>query len=454
MKVLVVDDEQGLRRTVSMILEDEGYEVATASGGEEGLTKALEDGVDVVLCDVRMPDLDGLEFLERYRSSGGQGLVITMTAYGSLEVALEAMKRGAYDYIAKPFSGDEVVLTLKKAEEREALGREVARLRRQVQVERRHTGIVAKSPAMIRALEMVGKVAPHPSTVLVTGESGTGKELVARLIHSESARADGPFVPVNCGAIPENLLESELFGHVRGAFTGALQNRVGLFEEAAGGTLFLDEVGELPSSLQVKLLRILQDHEVRRVGESTTRQVDVRVVAATARDLEQDVEDGQFRSDLFYRLNVLNIHLPPLRHRGEDIPPLVRHFISAYNPLLGKEVTGVSPAAMERLLAYPWPGNVRELENVIERAMVLTESAQVEEEQLPECVRHPESATVRAADSLPADELSVKKHSARLERQLIARALEVTEGNRTRASELLDLSYRALLYKIRDYGLE
>ncbi len=454
MKVLVIDDEQGLRRTVSMILEDEGFEVETASGGQEGLAKALENGVDIVLCDVRMPDLDGLAFLDEYRERGGGGLVITMTAYGSLDVALEAMKRGAYDYIAKPFSGDEVVLTLRKAQERETLWREVSRLRNQVAVEHRHPGIVAKSSAMQKAIDLAGKVAPHPSTVLVTGESGTGKELIARLIHAASPRGGGPFVPVNCGAIPENLLESELFGHVRGAFTGAERNRVGLFEEASGGTLFLDEIGELPAPLQVKLLRVLQDHEVRRVGESTGRMVDVRIVAATARDLERETDEGDFRSDLYYRLNVVNIHLPPLRHRPEDIPPLVRHFVERYNEVLETSISGVASSAMDRLLAYPWPGNARELENVVERAMVLAEGPEIDEEHLPPSVRDPDRAAVRVPETLPADELSVKKHTAQLERRLIARALELTDGNRTRASELLDLSYRALLYKVRDYGLD
>jgi two-component system response regulator AtoC len=452
MNVVVIDDEAGVRRTVSMILEDEGYQVSTASNGREGLAKALEQAADIVLCDVRMPEMDGLQFLDEYRKEGGDGLVVTMTAYGSVELALQAMKAGAYDYIAKPFSADSILLTLRKAEEREKLRHEVKRLRRQVKTETRNPDLVIKSPAMVQAVELAEKVAPHPSTVLVTGESGTGKELIARLIHSASTRNDQAFVPVNCGAIPENLLESELFGHVRGAFTGAERDRVGLFEEANGGTLFLDEIGELPTLLQVKLLRTLQDREIRRVGESVTRKVDVRIIAATARDLEKEVEQGTFRSDLFYRLNVVNIHLPPLRHRGEEVPLLVRHFLKAYNESLGTAVQGLDAAAMSLMVAYPWPGNVRELENVIERAMVLTDGDSVAPEQLPQPVRDGESR-VNGADSMPEDELSVKKRTAALERQLIARALEITGGNRTRASDLLDLSYRALLYKIRDYGL-
>jgi two-component system response regulator AtoC len=454
MNVLVIDDEAGVRRTVSMILEDEGYEVSTASSGRDGLSQALEDEADIVLCDVRMPEMDGLQFLDEYREGGGEGLVVTMTAYGSTELALEAMKRGAYDYIAKPFSADSVLLTLRKAEERERLRREVKRLQRQVRTDQRHPDMVVKSPAMITAVELAEKVAPHPSTVLVTGESGTGKEVIARLIHSASTRAEGPFVPVNCGAIPENLLESELFGHVRGAFTGAESNRVGLFEEANGGTLFLDEIGELPTSLQVKLLRALQDREIRRVGESTSRKIDVRIIAATARDLAREVESGGFRSDLYYRLNVVNIHLPPLRHRSEEIPALARHFLEGYNEALGTEVEGFESSAMNCLLAYAWPGNVRELENVIERAMVLADGPKVGPDQLPTNVREKESRPLGLGDSLPEDELSVKKRTAELEKHLIGRALEITGGNRTRASGLLDLSYRALLYKIRDYGLE
>ena len=454
MKVLVIDDEAGVRRTVSLLLEEEGYDVSVAADGREGLAKALENGVDLILCDVRMPHVDGLEFVDRYREGGGRGLVIVMTAYGSMEVAIDAMKRGAYDYLPKPFDADQVLLTVKKAEEREKLWREVARLRHQVAAESKYPDIVGTSAAMTAAIELADKVAPHPSTVLITGESGTGKELFARLIHSASPRNRAPFVPVNCGAIPENLLESELFGHKKGSFTGADADRVGLFEEANGGTLFLDEIGELPQQLQVKLLRALQEGEIRRVGESSSREVDVRVVAATARDLESEVKEEKFRSDLFYRINVLNIHLPPLRHRTEDIPALVRHFLAHYNDVLGLQITGFAPEAMKAMLAYPWAGNVRELQNVVERAMVLTDGSEIRLEQLPPSVRDPRADTGPMLENLPADELSIKKHSAQLEKRLIKRALELTDGNRTRAAEHLELSYRALLYKIRDYGLE
>ncbi|UCC82056.1 MAG: sigma-54-dependent Fis family transcriptional regulator [Gemmatimonadota bacterium] len=453
MKVLVVDDEAGVRRTLSMILEDEGYQVITASDGKEGLDRALKEEPDLILCDIRMPRMDGLEFLEQYRKKNGQALVITITAYGSTELAVEAMKKGAYDYLPKPFTTAEVVLTLRKAEEREKLRREVTRLRKRVKADQRYPEIVAKSSGMREAVELATKVAQHPSTVLITGESGTGKELIARLIHGASPRASREFVPINCGAIPENLLESELFGHVKGAFTGAHVDRAGLFEEADGGSLFLDEIGELPSQLQVKLLRALQEGEIRRVGDSAARKVDVRLVAATARDLEQEVREGNFRSDLYYRINVVRIHLPPLRQRTEDIPPLTRHFIERFARQLAIDVTGFEPGAMKLLLGHPWYGNVRQLENVVERAMVLAEGSTVKPEDLPDFIRHPETAVEGPFESLPADELSIKKQTAELERRLIGRALQVTDGNRTKAAELLDLSYRALLYKIRDYGL-
>ncbi len=453
MKVLVIDDDSGLRRTVSLLLEDEGHVVETAADGDEGLQKAIDWEPDLVLTDIRMPGLDGIGLLERLQEAGSGAQVIVMTAYGSQDLAVEAIRKGAWDYIDKPFAPDALVLRVKIAEENTRQDREIRRLRREVSVEKRHGGIIASSAGMRNAVALAERVAPHPTTVLVTGESGTGKELIARLIHEVSGVA-GDFVPVNCGAIPENLLESELFGHVKGSFTGAHSDRTGLFEEAHKGTLFLDEIGELPQSLQVKLLRALQQGEIRRVGDSKPRQVDVRIVAATARDLEAEVQAGEFRSDLYYRINVVRIHIPPLRHRREEVPLLARHFIVAYNEALGMDVEGFDPEAMKRMQAYTWPGNVREVENVVERAMVLATGTTIELDDLPEIVRDPDSTVRISSDTLSSDELSVKKRSAELEKHLISRALEVTEGNRTRAAELLDLSYRALLYKIRDYGLD
>jgi len=452
MTVLIIDDEPGLRQTVSLILGDEGYEVHTASDGEEGLARAKELAPDIILCDVRMPRLNGIEFLQRYRAQGGRALVVVMTAYGSLDLAVEAMKKGAYDYISKPFSADQLVLLLKKAEERESLQREIRRLRTEVRVERRFGEIIVQSSAMRNALDVATKVARYPSSVLITGESGTGKEVVARLIHSESDRAAGPFVAVNCGAIPEPLLEAELFGHARGAFTGAERDRAGLFEAAHGGTLFLDEIGEMPATLQVRLLRALQEGEIRRLGENHAREVDVRIIAATNKDLEEEIRNKRFRRDLYYRVAVVPIHLIPLRQRREEIAPLVQHFIQLNNERLGLDVQGVEPDALRYLVEYSWPGNVRELENTIERAMVLTDGPKIKVDDLPPHITSP--VPVFDDPELPADELSIKKHSAALEKRLIAKALERTRGNRTRAAELLELSARALLYKIRDYNLE
>jgi two-component system response regulator AtoC len=399
-----------------------------------------------------MPKKDGLAFLKEYRSAGGEGLVLVMTAYGSLDLATQAMKLGAYDYLPKPFGAEEVLLTIRKAEEREQLRREVGRLRSEVRAERRFGEIVARTPAMVRALEVAEKVARHPSSVLISGASGTGKELVARLIHRESDRASEPFVPVNCGAIPDTLLESEFFGYVKGAFTGADRDRPGLFEAANGGTLFLDEVGELPLALQVKLLRALQEGEVRRLGGSRSTEVDVRVIAASNRDLESMVGQGTFREDLYYRLAVVPIHLPPLRRRVEEIPDLAYHFLQRHRERLGVKVETVAPAAMEVLLSYSWPGNIRELENLLERLAVLSEGTEIRLEDLPEDIRHPtpERSPVEFSD----DDLSVKRHGAELEKVLIQRAMERTGGNKTQAAELLELSPRALRYKIRDYGLE
>jgi two-component system response regulator AtoC len=446
-KILVVDDEPGLRQTVSRILGAEGHSVGTASEGEEALSKLSSDDVDLVLCDLRMPRMDGLEFIERYTTGGGHALVIAMSAYGDSDTAIAAMQKGAYDYVQKPFRAEEVVLAVRKAAEREKLRAKVEELENQLSTIRGADAIIGHSPSIRSALDMARKVARHPSTVLITGESGTGKELVARLVHKSSPRADKSFVAVNCGAIPEPLLESELFGHVKGAFTSADRDKIGLFEEANGGTLFLDEIGELPAALQVKLLRALQEGEVRRVGATTSQRIDARVVAATNRDLGVDVASGRFRGDLYYRVNVVTIRLPPLRERSQDVPELALHFLRLYNARLGLKVESISPAAMRTLMDYAWPGNVRELENVIERALVLSAGSTIEREHLSDIIA-PVTATQPATD-----DFSVKRQTEALERTLIRRALERTNGNRTRAAQLLDLSHRALLYKIRDYEL-
>jgi two-component system response regulator AtoC len=446
-RVLVIDDETGLRHTLSLILGDEGYEVVTAEEGEEGLRLALAEPPEIILCDVRMPRLDGLGFISRYREAGGSALVIMMSAYGTLETAVEAMRLGAYDYVSKPFNADEILLAVRKAQEREQLRREVRRLRARVGEQEGFEHVVARSAVFREVLELAARVAPYPTTVLITGESGTGKEAVARAIHRASPRSAGPFVAVNSGAIPENLLESELFGHEKGAFTGADRARLGLVAEADGGTLFLDEIGELPLSLQVKLLRVLQERTIRPVGSSAERPVDVRVLAATSRDLAEEVAEGRFREDLFYRINVIHLHLPPLRSRPEDVAVLAEHFLQLHSRRLGIE-TGPLPAELVPLLArYPWPGNVRELENVVERALILS-GGKLADDHLPLAVR---AEPVPLAATTDVDDLSVKRRLPALERELIARAR--TQGNRTRAAELLELSTRALTYKIQEYGL-
>lgn len=452
MKILIIDDDAGLRKSLSLILMDAEYDVLQAEDGEAGLATAFDQHPEIILCDVRMPKLGGLEFLDEYHAAGGEALVLVMTAYGGLELAVEAMKKGAYDYLPKPFGADEVLLTLRKAVEREQLRREVTRLRSEVRADRRFAEIVAGSPGMRAAMEIVTKVARHDSSVLVTGASGTGKELVARRLHRESPRADDAFIAVNCGGVPEQLLESEFFGYVKGAFTGADRDKEGLFEAASGGTLFLDEVGELPHSLQVKLLRALQEGEVRRLGSTETTQVDVRVISATNRDLEAAVEEGDFRQDLFYRLAVVPVHLPQLKNRQEEIPELVTHLLHRCSERLGVPIEGVEAAAMECLLSYSWPGNIRELENVLERALVLTEGSRVTLDDLPESVRRP-TPSDSPLGGIEGDDLSVKRHGARLEKHLIERALDRTGGNKTHAAELLELSPRALRYKIQEFGI-
>ena len=380
-----------------------------------------------------------------------------MTAYGSIDVAVDAIKRGASDFLAKPFGGEEVLLTLRKVEEREKLRREVGRLRGEVRTERRFGEIIARSPEMVRALEMVTKVAPHPTSILIQGATGTGKELLARLVHSESDRASGPFVPVNCGAIPEGLLESQFFGYVKGAFSGADNDREGLFEAAHGGTLFLDEIGELPEPLQVKLLRVLQQGEIRRVGATDTQYIDARIVAATNRALETDVDEDRFRGDLFYRVAVLTLDLPPLRERPEDLPLLIQHLMSLQQERLGVEVDGLERPAMDALLAYSWPGNVRELENVLERALVLAEGSKVALADLPGHLRDGRpgmDGPGAVSDASGEEDLSVKRRSAHLEKYLIRKALVRTGGHRGKAAEILELSDRALRYKIQEYGVD
>jgi len=453
-RLLIIDDEANMRHMLSTVLKQADYLVDAASDGEAGLKMIEQTQYEFILCDIKMPNMGGMEFLEAARDKLNGTTVIMMSAYGSIDTAVEAMKLGAYDYISKPFKTDEVYLTLKKAEERERLKKENRFLKERIQkIEGNLTfdKMVGKSRSMQAVFELAKKASRYRTTVLILGDSGTGKELIARGIHHSSRRAEGPLVPVNCGGIPESLLESELFGYRKGAFTGADQNRCGLFQEAEGGTIFLDEIGELPLALQVKLLRVLQDNEVRPLGESKSFKIDVRVVAATAKDLKEEVQRGAFRQDLYYRLNVLTISLPPLNQRSEDIPLLCSHFIHRLNGILGKNVARLAPEAMSRLVAYHWPGNVRELENVLERAMIIADGDQLLPEHFSLELRGPDGS---AMDHPISDGLSLKHAQKIMEKDLITRALQQTGGNRTQAARLLEISHPSLLSKMKAYAID
>ncbi len=450
-KILIVDDEESVRSMIVVLLQKEGYQVSSASDGPDALGFLGEQPFDLVLSDIRMPGMDGLELLDRIRSLYPEVTVIMMSAFGTVDLAVEALKRGAYDYISKPFKPDEILLALRKAQERERLRRENLRLKEEVGERFSLEGIVARSPSMVKIMETVRKVAGYRSHVLITGESGTGKEVLARAVHNLSPWKEDPFVAVNCGAIPATLMESEFFGHVRGAFTDAVADKAGLFEEASGGTLFLDEIGDLPLDMQVKFLRAIQEGEVRRVGDNTSVQVDVRIIAATAADLSAAVRQGRFREDLFYRLNVVPIQIPPLRQRKEDIHPLTDHLLDRISLRLGGGQRTLSPEGLKALLKYPWPGNVRELENLLERAAILAESVTLDSGDIIPLLS--EGIPVDTQE-LPEDELSIKKTSRILEKRLIERALVKTQYNRSQAARLLEISHRALLYKIKDYEIE
>lgn len=452
--LLIIDDEDNMRHMLTALLRKSGYRIDVAADGGEGLDKVKNESYDYILCDIKMPRKDGMDFLREARGYVESSTVIMMSAYGTIDMAVEAMKLGAYDFISKPFKPDEVYLSLKKAEERERLKKENIRLKERIQeisADFQFGNMIGNSRAMKNMFQLSEKAAQYDTTVLITGESGTGKELVARGIHFSGSRSSANMVPVNCGGIPESLLESELFGHVKGAFTGADRNKKGLFQEAHGGTIFLDEIGELPLSLQVKLLRVLQESEVRPVGGAKTSKVDVRVVAATAKDLESEIQAGRFREDLFYRLNVLRIHLPPLRERTEDIPLLCRFFIDRFVKQLKKKVEGVSPGAMTLLMDHKWPGNVRELENMIERAVVLADKHIILPENLPI-----EFGIKRASNRMDDffEGFSLKNARKIMETRLITRALESTGGNRTQSAKLLEISIPSLLSKIKAYDID
>jgi two-component system response regulator PilR (NtrC family) len=452
-RILVVDDEKSMRDLLSITLEKEGYDVLTAAGGEPAIEALHRESVDAVITDLRMPKVDGLQVLRVAKEISPDTAVIVITAVASTETAVEAMKLGAYDYITKPFKLDEVNLIVRNALERKRLRDENLYLRRQLETQHRFENIIGKSGVIAEVFDTIRKIADSPSTAMVTGESGTGKELVARAIHFNSFRRDKPFVPVNCGAIPEGLMESELFGHVRGAFTGAVGNKVGLFSSAEGGTLFLDEITEIPALLQVKLLRAIQVREIRRVGDTKDIKTDVRLIAASNRDLEEAVREGILREDLFYRLNVIPIQLPPLRERREDIPLLVAHFLQKFSKELGKDVRGVTPEAMAVLERYRWPGNIRELENVLERAIVLGAGDMLGVDSLPESVRR--ERPVKGLDSvdLPEDGLDLEATLDAIESRYLQRALDRTGGVQTKAAELLKMTFRQFRYKLQKHHM-
>lgn len=458
-RILVVDDEESMRDVLTRMLSAEGYGVGRAGTGREALRLLERERFDFVLCDIRMPDLGGLEFLREFMDRKIPGTVIMMSAFGSVETAVEAMKLGAYDFISKPFMSDEILLTLRNAREREHLRKENEALRRKVEKAFRPEEFLQASGPMQEVVRLVEKVRDYDTTVLVTGESGTGKELVARMLHYTGRRKEKSFVAINCGAIPETLLESELFGHRKGAFTEAKSDRAGLIEEANGGTLFLDEVGELPLALQTKLLRFLQEGELRRLGDTEMRRVNVRVVAATARDLEEDIREGRFREDLYYRLNVIRIHLPPLRERREEIPVLAAHFLERSCKRVGKKGIRFSPEALETLGAHDWRGNVRELENLTARCVLLGEQEEISREHLFSIWKAGSGGEGEGTPrfllqvQVPLEKPDLKTAVKELEKQLIRLALDRCGGSRPRAAELLGISHPALLYKAREYGI-
>jgi DNA-binding NtrC family response regulator len=444
-RILVVDDEPAQRELVCGFLTKHGFEVVEAGGGREAVSRFKQEPFDLVLTDQRMPDLSGLEVLEAVRAASPETAVVIITAYGTIETAVSAVKAGAADYLTKPLNLDDLLHRVHRVRERQRLVAENRELRAALAERHRVDGIIGDSGRMQEVLSLVRRVAPSDATVLIRGESGTGKELIANALHHASPRAAGPLVKVNCAALAESLLEAELFGHEKGAFTGAVTARKGRFELADGGSIFLDEIGDLPPHLQVKLLRVLQEREFERVGSSRPIKVDVRLLAATHRNLEALVREGRFREDLYYRINVVTIVLPPLRERREDLPPLIEHFLRAFAGKNGKTVRGLTREAREALLRYDYPGNIRELENLMERAVVLTRDDVIGVEDLPLTLEAavPDSGT--EAGLIPAVE--------GLERRMIHEALAKADGTQTRAAELLGISERVLRYKLKKYGL-
>ncbi len=448
-KILLVDDEQSMRDFLSIMLKKEGHDVVAAVSGEDALKAVQTEIFDLVISDVKMPRMDGINVLKTVKDISPESVVIMITAYATAETAVEAMKLGAYDYITKPFKVDEIRLIIQKALEKRHLRKENVLLKREMESKAGFENFVGKSASMQRVFSVIRQVADTRSTVLVTGDSGTGKELVARAIHYNSSRKDGPFVTVNCGALPETLLESELFGHMKGAFTGAVANKQGLFEAANGGTIFLDEISATTPALQTKLLRVLQEREFMRVGGTTDIKVDARVIAASNCDLLAEVSKGTFREDLYYRLNVLPIHLPPLRDRKEDIPLMVDFFLNKYSNR--REPKNIAPDALKLLVTYRWPGNVRELENTIERLVILATGDTIQLEHVPDALKNFRPPSELIPGEIPDKGLDLEAVLENAEKTLIQKALEKTGGVKTEAAKLLGLSFRSLRHRLQKY---
>ncbi|MBX3035085.1 MAG: sigma-54-dependent Fis family transcriptional regulator [Bdellovibrionaceae bacterium] len=454
-RILVVDDEASIREFMEIFLKKEGYEVTVAEDGAKGKDLLAKKNFDMVISDLQMPNMTGMELLKHSRESYPETVFVMMTAFGTLENAVEAMKVGAYDYLTKPCKIDEVRLVIQNALRTRNLEVENRALKKELVKEYSFQNVVGNSPAMHAVFDLIKRVSMTPTNVLITGESGTGKEVVAKAIHFNGPLKDRPFITVNCGAIPENLMESEMFGHKKGSFTGAIADKAGLFEVADGGTLFLDEVGELPASIQVKLLRAIQERIIRRVGATEDAKVDVRIIAATNRNLEEMVEKGTFRQDLYYRLNVINIRTPGLRDRREDIPLLANHFLKKYNDKLGKNIGGISVEAMEILKKYDYPGNVRELENLIERTVALEGGATILPESLPPIVNTSSGRKMASSHEIEIgdDGIDLDKVLGQIEKELMIKAIHAAGGIKKRASKLLHISFRSMRYRIEKYNL-
>ncbi|HMK34994.1 MAG TPA: sigma-54 dependent transcriptional regulator [Desulfomonilaceae bacterium] len=453
-RLLVVDDEPSMREFLEIMLSQDGYEVSTANTGEQGFKIYCEQTPDLVLTDVKMPGMSGLDLIREIHSVDPMVPIIAVTAYASADDAIRAVREGAYDYLSKPFQVEDLRIIIRNALETRRLRQENQYLKRSIEEKYRFGEIIGKSSEMMEIFSLIETIAPSKSGVLIMGESGTGKELIAKAIHYNSPRAHKPFITINCSAIPENLLESEMFGHLRGSFTGAIANKAGLVEAADGGTLFLDEIGDVPLSIQVKLLRFLQEREFRRVGGTDDKKIDVRVIAATNKKLEREMELGNFREDLYYRLNVIRLRIPPLREREEDIPLLVDHFLKKICKEQDKCITRVSSLAMRVLCNYQYPGNIRELENVIERCVTLEQSDQLTAENIPaKLVETTQSPPADEAD-FPADGIDLNLTMENMERKLVTKALEITGGNRSRAARLLGVTQRSLRYRLLKLGME